>query len=56
MPGRMLAPLLVCDLGHTSLVAEHAQLAAYKTRCESRPTFQRALAAQLADSEERDDT
>jgi glutathione S-transferase len=41
-------------LDHTPLVAEHANLAAYKTRCESRPAFQRALAAQLADFEARD--
>jgi glutathione S-transferase len=34
-------------------VAEHANLAAYETRCESRPAFQQALAAQLADFEER---
>ena len=41
-------------LDHTPLVAEYANLAAYKARCESRPTFQRALAAQLADFEKRD--
>jgi glutathione S-transferase len=41
-------------LDHTPLMAEHANLAAYKTRCRSRPAFQRTLAAHLADFEERD--
>ena len=34
---------------HTSLVPEQRRLAAYRERCEARPAFQRALAAQLAD-------
>jgi glutathione S-transferase len=34
-------------LRHTELVAE-ARLAAYLARCEARPAFQRALAAQMA--------
>jgi glutathione S-transferase len=33
---------------HTSLVAQMPTLAAYQARCEARPAFQRALAAQLA--------
>ena len=41
-------------LRHTQLVAEHPNLAAYQARCEARPAFQRALAAQLADFEERE--
>ena len=41
------------NLRHTMLVAEHPNLAAYQARCEARPAFQRALAAQLADFEER---
>jgi glutathione S-transferase len=41
-------------LDHTGLVAEHANLAAFKARCEARPAFERALAAQLADFEERE--
>jgi hypothetical protein len=41
-------------LDDTPLKAEHANLAAYKTRCESRPAFQWTLAARLADFEERD--
>ena len=36
-------------LRHTELVEEQPALAAYKERCESRPAFERALAAQLSD-------
>jgi glutathione S-transferase len=36
---------------HTQLVPEQPLLAAYHARCEARPAFQRALAAQLADFE-----
>ena len=35
-------------LRHTDLVTAHAVLGPYLARCEARPTFQRALAAQLA--------
>jgi glutathione S-transferase len=35
-------------LRHTDLVGKMPVLAAYKARCEARPAFQRALAAQLA--------
>ncbi len=52
--GDLMMSSVLRVLDHTPLVAEHANLAAYKTRCESRPAFQRALAAQLADFEERD--
>lgn len=34
-------------LRHTDLVAEFPTLAAYQARCEARPAFQRALAAQM---------
>ncbi len=34
---------------HTTIVAEHPALHAYQQRCEARPAFERALAAQLAD-------
>ncbi len=37
------------NVRHTSLVAEFPNLAAYQARCEARPGFARALAAQLAD-------
>lgn len=36
-------------VAHTELLSEQPALAAYRDRCESRPAFQRALAAQLAD-------
>jgi glutathione S-transferase len=36
-------------LRHTTLVAAHPALDAYQRRCEARPAFARALAAQLAD-------
>ena len=52
--GDLMMSSVLRVLDHTPLVAEHANLAAYKTRCESRPAFQRALAAQLADFKERD--
>ena len=35
-------------LRHTSMVADRPVLAAYQARCEARPAFRRALAAQLA--------
>ena len=41
------------NLRHTKLVAEYPNLAAYQARCEARPAFARALAAQLGDFEER---
>jgi glutathione S-transferase len=34
-------------LRHTSMVADRPVLAAYQARCEARPAFKRALAAQL---------
>jgi glutathione S-transferase len=38
-------------LRHTSVLAGYANLAALQARCESRPAFQRALAAQMANFE-----
>ena len=35
-------------LRHTRMVSGNPVLAAYQARCEARPAFQRALAAQLA--------
>ena len=37
------------NLRHTSIVADYPNLAAYQARCEARPAFGRAMAAQLAD-------
>jgi glutathione S-transferase len=34
-------------LRHTRVVADMSVLAAYQARCEARPAFKRALAAQL---------
>lgn len=47
----MVAVLRILD--HTDLVAAQPNIAAYKARGVARPAFQRALAAQLADFEER---
>ena len=51
--GDLMMTTVLRNLRHTKLVAEHPNLAAYQARCEARPAFQRALAAQLADFEER---
>ncbi len=50
----LLMTTVLRSLRHTKLVGEQPRLAAYVTRCESRPAFQRALAAQLADFDERE--
>ncbi|HEY0117116.1 MAG TPA: glutathione S-transferase family protein [Allosphingosinicella sp.] len=50
----MVAVLRVLD--HSDLVAKRPTLAAYKARGTARPAFQAALAAQLADFEEREFT
>jgi glutathione S-transferase len=49
--GDLLMTTVLRFLRHTSLVAEHPNLLAYKERNEARPAFQRALAAQLANFE-----
>src|SRR4051812_6265225 len=46
--GDLLMVTVLRLLRHTQLIEERPVLAAYKARCESRPAFQRALAAQLA--------
>ena len=53
--GDLMMATVLRILDHTDLVAEQANLAAFKARCEARPAFERALAAQLADFEERED-
>ena len=50
--GDLLMGSVLRILDHTNLVAGRPTLAAYKARCEARPAFQRALAAQLADFED----
>lgn len=51
--GDLMMSAVLRVLDHTDLVAEHANLAEYKARCEARPAFGRALAAQLADFDDR---
>jgi glutathione S-transferase len=46
--GDLLMVSVLRFLRHTRLVADRPVLAAYQARCEARPAFQRALAAQLA--------
>jgi len=43
-----LAAMVLRALRHTSMVSDMPVLRAYRDRCEARPAFQRALAAQLA--------
>lgn len=52
--GDLIMTTVLRNLRHTGLVAEHPGLAAYVGRCEARPAFQRALAAQLGDFKERE--
>jgi len=47
--GDLIMVTVLRFLNHTSIVAEFPNLAAYQKRGESRPAFQRALSAQLAD-------
>lgn len=46
--GDLLMVTVLQLLRHTSLVVDIPVLAAYQVRCEARPAFKRALAAQLA--------
>jgi len=46
--GDLMMTTMLRILRNTSLVAEFPNLAAYQTRCEARPAFKAALAAQLA--------
>jgi glutathione S-transferase len=46
--GDLMMTTVLRILRHTDLVAEHPGLARHQARCEARPAFQRALAAQLA--------
>ena len=45
--GDLLMVSVLRILRHTDLVSEFPNLAAYQARCEARPAFQRALAAQM---------
>jgi glutathione S-transferase len=46
--GDLMMTTVLRIVRHTDLVAELPNLAAYKRRCEARPAFEKALAAQLA--------
>jgi glutathione S-transferase len=46
--GDLLMVSVLRNLRHTTLVQDNPVLAAYQARCEARPAFKRALAAQLA--------
>jgi len=50
--GDLLMASVLRILRHTDLVGEAPALSAYLARCEARPAFQRALAAQMAVFEE----
>jgi len=50
--GDLMMATVLRILRHTDLVQREANLGAYLARCEARPAFQRALAAQLAAFEE----
>jgi glutathione S-transferase len=45
--GDLLMTTVLRILRHTTLVAEMPVLEAYRQRCEARPAFQKALAAQM---------
>ena len=51
--GDLLMTTVLRILSHTEYVRNEALLAAYQSRCEARPAFQRALSAQLASFEKR---
>jgi glutathione S-transferase len=50
--GDLMMTTVLRILRHTDLLDGEPTLKAYKERCEARPAFQRALAAQLADFED----
>ena len=47
--GDLMMVTVLRNLRHTELMAQFPTLAAYQARCEARPAFQKALAAQLGD-------
>ena len=47
--GDLMMVTVLRNLRHTDLMAKFPNLAAYQARCEARPAFQAALAAQLGD-------
>jgi glutathione S-transferase len=51
--GDLMMAAVLRDLPQADLLKAQPNLAAYQARCEARPAFQRALAAQMADFEKR---
>ncbi|MBP7701165.1 MAG: glutathione S-transferase family protein [Phenylobacterium sp.] len=47
--GDLMMVTVLRNLRHTDILAGFPTLVAYQTRCEARPAFQKALAAQLGD-------
>jgi glutathione S-transferase len=47
--GDLMMVTVLRNLRHTDLMSQFPNLAAYQARCEARPAFQKALAAQMAD-------
>jgi glutathione S-transferase len=47
--GDLMMVTVLRNLRHTDLMGAFPTLAAYQARCEARPAFQKALAAQMAD-------
>ena len=47
--GDLMRVTVLRNLRHTDILAGFPTLVAYQTRCEARPAFQKALAAQLGD-------
>jgi glutathione S-transferase len=52
--GDLMMTTVLRILRHTELIEAEPNLKAYQTRCEARPAFQKALAAQLAACERRE--
>jgi glutathione S-transferase len=52
--GDLMMTTVLRILDGKNLLEQHPNLVAYKARCEGRPAFQIALAAQIADFEERE--
>jgi glutathione S-transferase len=47
----LLMTTVLRNLRHTEILADYPSLEAFKARCEARPAFERALAAQMANFE-----
>jgi glutathione S-transferase len=52
--GDLMMTSVLRSLDGKDLIERHPNLVAYKARCQARPAFEAALAAQLADFEHRE--